>query len=337
MKAKKLGVCIAGLNGAVATTMVAGTALIKRRLAEPLGLLSEGFVKSHQLATLDDLVFAGWDPAGQTMVQAATDHQVIEEHLLKKVARPLASIRPWPAPRSRAAALRDIEQFKRRHGLQRVVILNLTPTAANAASRLYAAVAQVARCGFVNFTPNNCGEHQLTAVPYAGRDGKTGQTWFKSVLAPALQARGLHINGWYSTNLLGNEDGKIVGHPTTGKAKIRDKSRLLGEMLGYEPFHKVQINYYPPRGDNKEGWDNIDIFGWLGYPMQIKVNQLYRDSVLAAPMCLDLVRFIDLATRHDLTGPQKWLSYYFKSPYATRIHAADRQLTMLLRYLNPDQ
>ena len=333
MRTQQLGVFIAGLNGAVASTLIAGVALIRRRLAEPLGLLSEGYVRSQRLARLGDLVFGGWDPVGETVLQAARRHAVIDEHRLKPVARMLAGLKPLPAARSQAAAVRDLERFRRRHRLERVVVLNLTPTAAHAASKLYAAAANRAGCGFVNFTPNQCNESRLTAIPYAGRDGKTGQTWFKSVLAPALQARGLRINGWYSTNLLGNEDGKIVGHPTTGKAKIRDKSKLLGEMLGYEPFHKVQINYYPPRGDNKESWDNIDFEGFLGLPMQIKVNQLYRDSVLAAPMCLDLVRFIDLAARRGETGAQAWLSYYFKSPYGTRTHAADRQLGMLADYL----
>ncbi len=333
MRTERLGVCIAGLNGAVASTLVAGVALIEKRSAAPLGLVSEPFVLSHRLARIRDLVFGGWDPLGESVLQSAQRHGVIDEHRLKPVSRTLAGLRPLPAARSQAAAVRDIENFKRRQRLDRVVVLNLTPTAAHAPSKLYAAAANRAGCGLVNFTPNQCNEPKLTGIPYAGRDGKTGQTWFKSVLAPALQARGLQVTGWYSTNLLGNEDGKIVGHPTTGKAKIRDKSKLLGEMLGYEPFHKVQINYYPPRGDNKESWDNIDFEGFLGLPMQIKVNQLYRDSVLAAPMCLDLVRFIDLAARRGGKGPQAWLSYFFKSPYATRLHAADRQLAMLMEYL----
>jgi myo-inositol-1-phosphate synthase len=334
MKTEKLGVCIAGLNGAVASTLVAGVALIENRLAEPLGLVSEPFAKSHRLARLRDLVFGGWDPVGESILQSVRRHRVIDDHRLKPIGRVVSGVKAWPAARSQAAAVRDIASFKRRHRLDRVVVLNLTPTAAHAASKLYAAAANRAGSGFVNFTPNQCNESKLTAIPYAGRDGKTGQTWFKSVLAPALQARGLRISGWYSTNLLGNEDGKIVGHPTKGRAKIRDKSKLLGEMLGYDPFHKVQINYYPPRGDNKESWDNIDFEGFLGLPMQIKVNQLYRDSVLAAPMCIDLVRFIDLAARHGETGAQTWLSYYFKSPYATRIHAADRQIAMLMDFLN---
>jgi myo-inositol-1-phosphate synthase len=219
-----------------------------------------------------------------------------------------------------------------------VVVLNLLPTGVNAASAIYARGAADAGCPFVNFTPNECGESKLDGIPYAGRDGKTGQTWFKSVLAPALASRGLQITGWYSTNLLGNEDGKIVGHPEKGKQKIRDKTKLLGEMLGYAPHHQVQINYYPPRGDNKESWDNIDFTGFLGMPMQIKVNQLYRDSILAAPMCLDLCRFVALAQQRGETGAQEWLSYYFKSPYARDAkhpptHDAAAQVQQLRAYL----
>jgi len=139
----------------------------------------------------------------------------------------------------------------------------------------------------------------------------------------------------FSTNLLGNEDGKIVGHPIKGRQKIRDKSKLLGEMLGYQPHHQVDIHYYPPRGDNKESWDNIDFEGFLGLPMQIKVNALYRDSILAAPMCLDLVRFMELAQRRGEHGPQTWLSLYFKSPYGKAPHEFHLQEHLMLDYLSP--
>jgi myo-inositol-1-phosphate synthase len=159
-------------------------------------------------------------------------------------------------------------------------------------------------------------------VAISGKDFKTGQTLMKTVLAPMLKARVLGLSGWYSTNILGNRDGEVLDDPDNFKTKEESKLGVLEDIL--QPslfpdlygnvFHSVKINYYPPRGDNKEGWDNIDIFGWLGYPMQIKVNFLCRDSILAAPLALDLVLFMDLAQRAGLGGIQEWLSFYYKSP-----------------------
>src|SRR5438067_658449 len=155
-----------------------------------------------------------------------------------------------------------------------------------------------------------------------GKDFKTGQTLMKTILAPGLKSRMLGLHGWYSTNILGNRDGEVLDDPDSFKTKEESKLGVLDTIL--QPnlypdlygniFHKVRINYYPPRGDNKEGWDNIDIFGWLGYPMQIKVDFLCRDSILAAPIVLDLALFMDLAQRAGMSGIQEWLSFYFKSP-----------------------
>ncbi|MBI4424361.1 MAG: inositol-3-phosphate synthase, partial [Elusimicrobia bacterium] len=151
---------------------------------------------------------------------------------------------------------------------------------------------------------------------------KTGQTMMKTVLAPALKARMLALNGWYSTNILGNRDGEVLDDPGSFRSKEKTKTSVLDTILepGLYPdlyrkiSHKVRIDYYPPRGDAKEGWDNIDIFGWLGLPMQIKINFLCRDSILAAPLVLDLALFLDLAKRASLSGIQEWLSFYFKAP-----------------------
>jgi myo-inositol-1-phosphate synthase len=161
-------------------------------------------------------------------------------------------------------------------------------------------------------------------VPIAGKDFKTGQTLVKTVIAPMLKARMLGLSGWYSTNILGNRDGEVLDDPESFKTKEESKLGVLEHILQPElypdlygnVYHKVRINYYPPRGDNKEGWDNIDIFGWLGYPMQIKIDFLCRDSILAAPLVLDLALFLDLAQRARLPGIQEWLSFYFKSPMA---------------------
>lgn len=163
-------------------------------------------------------------------------------------------------------------------------------------------------------------------VPIAGKDFKTGQTLMKTILAPGLKARMIGLNGWFSTNILGNRDGEVLDDPESFKTKEESKLSVLEYILQPEVYpdlykkfyHKVRINYYPPRGDNKEGWDNIDIFGWLEYPMQIKVDFLCRDSILAAPIVLDLALFMDLAQRTKMRGIQEWLSFYFKSP----MHAA---------------
>jgi myo-inositol-1-phosphate synthase len=325
---KRLGICIAGLDGAVASTVVAGAALMRRGLAQPVALVSEEYVKSHQLAGWDEIVFAGWDPRGENLHAAALRNRVLEPHRLKPVARELARLKPWPAGADRLAA------FRRAHKLDSVVVLNLLPTGKNDDSKRYARLAARHGCPFVNFTPNDCGEAVLRDVPFAGRDGKTGQTWLKSVLAPALRDRRLQVTGWFSTNLLGNEDGKIVGDPVLGAAKIRDKTKLLGAMLGYEPCHLVRIEYFPPRGDTKESWDFVEADGFLGMPIQFRISAQYRDSILAAPMCLDLCRFIAWAQRRGARGAQEWLSYYFKAPYAVDAknpptHATAAQMRLL--------
>jgi myo-inositol-1-phosphate synthase len=159
-------------------------------------------------------------------------------------------------------------------------------------------------------------------VPICGKDFKTGQTFMKTVLAPAFKARMLGLSGWFSTNILGNRDGEVLEDPGSFKSKEETKLSVLDHILQpklypdlyKDMFHAVRINYYPPRGDSKEGWDNIDIFGWLGYPMQIKIDFLCRDSILAAPLVLDLVLFMDLAQRAGMRGIQEWLSFYFKAP-----------------------
>jgi myo-inositol-1-phosphate synthase len=159
-------------------------------------------------------------------------------------------------------------------------------------------------------------------VPICGKDFKSGQTFMKTLIAPGLKSRMLGLSGWFSTNILGNRDGEVLDDPGSFKSKEETKLSAIEQILQPDLYpdlykniyHKVRIEYYPPRGDAKEGWDNIDIFGWLGYPMQIKVNFLCRDSILAAPLVLDLVLFMDLAARSGMRGVQEWLSFYFKGP-----------------------
>ncbi|MEZ5259155.1 MAG: inositol-3-phosphate synthase [Ilumatobacteraceae bacterium] len=198
-----------------------------------------------------------------------------------------------------------------------------------APSMLYAYAAILEGVPFANGAPNLTVDvpalRELATergVPISGKDFKTGQTLVKTVLAPMLKARMLGLNGWYSTNILGNRDGEVLDDPENFKTKEESKLGVLEHILTPDKFpelygnifHKVRINYYPPRGDNKEGWDNIDLFGWMGYPMQLKVDFLCRDSILAAPLALDLVLFSDLAHRAGLGGIQEWLSFYYKAP-----------------------
>jgi myo-inositol-1-phosphate synthase len=247
----------------------------------------------------------------------------------------------------------DIEKFRAKHNLSRMVMVwcgstevFLKPEAAHAdiatfekalrdndpaiaPSMVYAYAALKKRIPFANGAPNLTVDipaltqlAQENGVPICGKDFKTGQTLMKTILAPGLKSRMLGLSGWFSTNILGNRDGEVLDDPDSFKTKEESKLSVLDQILQpelypdlYKDFtHKVRIHYYPPRGDNKEGWDNVDIYGWLGYPMQIKINFLCRDSILAAPIVLDLVLFLDLAQRCGMRGIQEWLSFYFKSP-----------------------
>jgi myo-inositol-1-phosphate synthase len=198
-----------------------------------------------------------------------------------------------------------------------------------APSMIYAYAALKSSVPFANGAPNLTVDIPALIklaiereVPICGKDFKTGQTLMKTIIAPGLKARLLGLHGWFSTNILGNRDGEVLDDPESFKTKEESKLSVLEYILQpdvypslYKDFtHIVRINYYPPRGDNKEGWDNIDIFGWLGYPMQIKIDFLCRDSILAAPIVLDLALFLDLAKRAGMRGIQEWLSFYFKSP-----------------------
>ena len=247
----------------------------------------------------------------------------------------------------------DIRSFKKRHKLDRCVLIWCGSTeifiSVNrvhrsikkleeamkknhpdiAPSMLYAYAALKEGVPFANGAPNLTVDTpalielaKQLRVPIAGKDFKTGQTLVKTVIAPMLKARLIGLSGWFSSNILGNRDGEVLDDPESFKTKEESKLSVLEGILQSELYpdlykeyyHKVRINYYPPRGDNKESWDNIDIFGWMRYPMQVKINFLCRDSILAAPIVLDLVLFMDLAQRAGMKGIQEWLSFYFKSP-----------------------
>jgi len=277
---------------------------------------------------------------------------VFENHYVTRIHG--TNVKSGKTKRDLAEQLRkDIRDFKSRNGLDRLVIVWCASTEifirpgpqhatmeqferamesndeAIAPSMLYGYAAIMEGVPFCNGAPNLTVDIpallQLAnerGVPVSGKDFKTGQTWMKTVIAPGLKARMLGLAGWYSTNILGNRDGEVLDDPQSFKTKEESKLSVLHTILQPEKYpelykdfaHVVRINYYPPRGDNKEGWDNIDIFGWMNYPMQIKINFLCRDSILAAPIVLDLALFSDFAHRAGLKGIQEWLSFYYKSP-----------------------
>ena len=271
---------------------------------------------------------------------------------VKKLTGP--NVKKGANKRELAEQLReDIRNFKKDNGCDRLVMVwcgstevYVRPSAVHetlesfekgmeenhddiAPSQLYAYAAIMEGVPYANGAPNLSADFKAledlakkNGVPIAGKDFKTGQTLMKTILAPGFKTRMLGVSGWFSTNILGNRDGEVLDDPESFKTKEVSKLGVLESILQPnmypqlygDMYHKVRINYYPPRGDNKEGWDNIDIFGWMGYGMQIKVDFLCRDSILAAPIVLDLALFLDLASRAGMGGIQEWLSFYFKSP-----------------------
>jgi myo-inositol-1-phosphate synthase len=384
----KLGVLLPGL-GAVATTLIAGVEAVKKGISEPVGSLTQmGNIRLGKrtenrypkikdfvpLASLQDIVFGGWDVYSDNVFEAAVKAKVLEPMLLHAVKAELEAIKPMKAVFDKSyisnldgehvkqaatkwelaeAVMNDIEGFREANDCTRVVIVwcgstekYIEPSAVHetiesfeeglrnndpaiSPSMIYAYAAVKLGVPFMNGAPNlSCDIPALidlskqTNTPIGGKDFKTGQTLMKTILAPGLAARALGVRGWFSSNILGNRDGYVLDHPDNFKTKEVSKLSVLEDILQPEHnpelygeiYHKVRINYYPPHGDNKESWDNIDIFGWLGYSMQIKINFLCRDSILAAPIVLDLALFSDLAKRANMSGIQEWLSFYFKSP-----------------------
>jgi len=384
----KLGVLLPGL-GAVASTFIAGVLQARQSGVAPIGSLSqmahirlgereEGrnpLIKDFvPLASLDDLVFGGWDPISPNALEAARTAGVLEERDLAPISAEMEGIVAMDAVFDQSWVSRlegtrvktgtskmdlaeqliaDIERFRTENGCDRLVIVWCASTEAYrdvtevhqsvaafeqglrdsdpmiSPSQIYAYAALISGVPFANGAPNLSTDLPCMVelalregVPMGGKDFKTGQTLMKTILAPGFKARMLGLRGWYSTNILGNRDGEVLDDPENFKSKEVSKLGVIDTILQPDAYpdlygnidHVVRINYYPPRGDNKEGWDNIDIFGWMGYPMQIKVNFLCRDSILAAPLVLDLALFFDLAARAGESGVQEWLSFYFKAP-----------------------
>ncbi len=305
--------------------------------------LNAGVLPKEQIAPIEDF-----------MSSIKPMSAVFDGHYVKKIEGP--NVKKGANWMDLADQLRaDIREFKEKNNCERLVMVWCASTEiflkagdqhktvkalekamkdndpAIAPSMVYAYAALMERVPFANGAPNLTVDFpaivelsQEMGVPIVGKDFKTGQTLMKTILGPGFKARMLGIDGWFSTNILGNRDGEVLDDPESFKTKEESKLSVLDTVLQPELYptlygnlyHKVRINYYPPRGDNKEGWDNIDIFGWMGGKMQIKVDFLCKDSILAAPIVLDLALFMDMAQRSEMRGIQEWLSFYFKSPQA---------------------
>jgi myo-inositol-1-phosphate synthase len=396
-------VLVAGL-GSISTTLIAGVEAIKKGLGRPVGsiaLLGSLDLGTEQapkhvylrdcldVASLDDLVFGGWDIIPNDCYTAASHAAVLRPALLRQLEPELSRVRAWPGIRDRRSNRQvagavyktsndmlelveevkaDILRFHDEHKLDRSVVLwcgsteaFLEPSPAHESleaflaamsdnrydvivpSMIYAYAALSLGLPFVNATPSRTVDipalvelGQASGAPMAGKDLKTGQTLLKTILAPGLRDRMLGLEGWFSTNILGNGDGETLDDPAAFRTKQESKLAVLKTMLRPDLYpelygrfhHEVKINYYPPAGDNKESWDAIDIFGWLDYPMSIRVDFLCRDSILAAPLLLDLALFMDLAKRAKLSGPQEWLAFYFKSPMTANGRPPEHELSV---------
>ncbi len=389
---KKLGVLIVGVHGAVATTLVAGVEMMVKGLTPRFGMvtekgeanIAEALTQWLDFAPLEGMVFGGWDPRFDNAYEAALHHKVLPTDALRPVREKMETTKAWPAifakngktPEGNVAIVKNIREeiaaiqknitdFKKQHGVDDVVMVNLLSTEPyleeadihkslaafekaldsddrriNVSMRYFYA-ANALGVPYCNFTPSLTNvpalvEHaEKNNNPFCGMDGKTGQTLIKTALASVFRARRLHIEGWYSTNILGNNDGFVLADPESNKTKVMSKQSVLDSIVGYKvENHQVHIHYYKPRGDSKEAWDNIDLVGFAGVPMQMKVDFLCQDSALAAPLVVDLVRLLQIAKENGEKGIQRQMSMFFKSPYAspgeTPVHDFFKQEKLLV-------
>jgi myo-inositol-1-phosphate synthase len=353
LKPGPLLIMIAGAKGAVGSTVaVAAVAMNKN----PEVILPSLITRSSfaYMGPPESIYMAGWDSQPASLVDCINHHGVLTDNLWKPFQKDLEKIPIFPSPprdldlKGQVAYLmKDIQDLKKQHSNALPVMINLLPACIRCSldevkhlEELYAVVnpgnfpdlayvlaAISSEIPVVNFSPNLLEIPVVVQkamdyrVPISGRDGKTGQTYFKVVLASALKARNLYVDGWYSLNILGNADGKNLMDPDRAAGKVANKTELLDEILGYsvgehyqEPTHKVHIDYYPPRGDAKEAWDVVDFRGLFDLPMSLRLNILGRDSILAAPMVLDLARWMAALKMAGCSGAVPELGFYFKKP-----------------------
>lgn len=361
---------VAGAKGAIGSTLAATIAAMQN---DPQ-LILPGLTTADRFAFMGDVpsvAMAGWDCSNETISDAIYRHAVLPEGVWRPHVDRLAEMTVFGAAAAKGSIGdqkkrigEDIARCRDRFPESQPVLINLLPAACDVAEPdryldletlmaeragsvlpdlAYATAAIDANIPVVNFTPNSvelpviCNLASEKTVPIAGRDGKTGQTYFKVVLASALKARGLYVDGWYSLNILGNADGLNLMDPDNACGKLNNKTRLLDDILGYpvgerhgRSTHKVHIDYYPPRGDAKEAWDVIDITGIFGLPMSLRLNLQGRDSILAAPMALDLARWSAALQTAGISGAVPDLGFYFKKPVGDNAPLTfEEQLTAL--------
>lgn len=400
----KIGVMIIGAKGAVATTLIAAQAAAIRGLVNgfPVPSEVEPLYQSLPLPGFSDMVFGGWDITPDSYSESCAIHGVVPKHILNDIADLLDKVDSYPAIlASHDSSIEDIltgsgkggrnqnidyattvftkrphnelvksleydiADFKARHDVGKVIVVNLAstekPAQLSAAhdslkafekavedndpaisfGMLYPYAAIRSGCHYINFTPSVACEIpaliELAAerkVALSGKDGKTGQTLYKTAIAPMFKHRALRLKGWYSTNILGNRDGQVLKDPEHRASKIGTKTAVLSQILGYDNFdHQVHIHYYLPRGDAKEAWDVVDFQGWFGTNMQMKINWLGDDSILAAPLVYDLIRWTDYFSERGEYGVLVQLASYFKHPMGTNQHDYYQQIDMLKQHI----
>lgn len=396
---------LVGISGAVSSTIVAAQAAVKCGLNIEFKLPADADPDYQKLGLIgqEDIVYGGWDVVSDSLSKACAVHKVVPPHILNELVDTLDETPIFPAilvERDSAvdqilskaedsernkdvdysptiftkrplnelvkSLTYDIEGFRKKTGVEKLIVLNLASTEQTAklgdvhksieafekgleddaedisTGMLYAYAAIKNGAHFINFTPSVAADipalielAEQNKVTICGKDGKTGQTLYKTAIAPMLKHRNLKLTGWYSTNILGNRDGEILNDPRHVETKISSKSGVLSSIMGYDDFeHQVHIHYYPPRGDAKEAWDNVDFNGWFDVPMQMKINWLGDDSILAAPLALDLVRWVSFFADKGETGVLTQLASYFKSP--TGIEECDffKQVEMLKQHVS---
>ena len=363
-----VGLSVSNLTKSVKTGMVTESPIIKS-----LGL---------NFPSVDTIIIDGWDVKNENLYTIAKQQGICPNNFISIAKEKLENIVPRMGVAKNVSSIKDwivnetnyVKETCKKNDVKEIIIVNLCPTESLflqednininwekldtisfdlggvTLSRLYFRLAIEVGAHFINFTPNFAETKALRKLAerrniiYCGRDGKTGQTFLKTVIAPALRDRNLHIDGWFSTNILGNDDGLTLSHSDSMLTKRKSKSECLSSILGYSPggessdcCHQVHIHYYPPRGDAKESWDNIDLTGFLGSKMQMKINWLGKDSILAAPLIIDLARIICLAAQNKDMGVLSEVSYFFKSPVSakgqTLQHSISDQFDLLVNYL----
>jgi myo-inositol-1-phosphate synthase len=380
--AKQILVAIAGLGGAIGTTVATGFSCHALPHLVALGRITHcgPIADLHlDLTPINQVTLTGWDIKQDNLYDLATQQGICDAYLLAHAQATLKEMIPRRAFDVTSDSLgewilneaKNLREQAQKHKAFSIIVVNLCPTEVASSqvpdddinwkdlksigcpgpgitpSRVYFRLAIEAGAHFVNFTPNHAETPSLKLLAlerdlcFSGRDGKTGQTFFKTVIAPALRDRNLRVDGWFSTNILGNNDGQALAHPGALETKASSKSQCLPEILGYHPggdayhsCHQVHIHYYPPRGDAKEAWDNIDFTGFLGGRMQLKLNLLARDSILAAPLVMDLILLTSLAAGYGRRGHLEALNYFYKSLLADPAeHSASAQFLLLFDFL----